>query len=1126
MMTKFHRGCCLLSMLIIILGGVTDSPAQTTTDDFKFQTLTPLQGLSHTVVNCALQDEIGFLWIGTQDGLNKYDGYSFTVFQNNPLDSTSIQDNNIRAMIKDRNGIFWLASWGGGLIKFDPLTEQFTQYINDPSDPRSLKDNWLHTIFQDRTGKLWVGTQDHGLAQFFPESGEFQHYQNDPENPNSISHNRVWSMAEDSRGHLWLGTANGLNRFIPDDRFFSFFPIRTPRPDQKDIRTIFVDNHDALWLGTADGLARFTIETESLEWLDVEVKNGQNGSRLTVNTIYQDRRGNFWIGTFAGLFRYDPDRQKLAAFTHDVLDRNSLSHNDIRFVLEDKSGILWIGTGGGGLNRCDLKPLKFKHLYYDPTDETTLSDNRVNALWVDRNSTLWVGTQNGLNKYVRGIFNFQIGAKDKLNTSKPRFIKFLADPNSPRSLTSSVITCLYEDQSGVLWIGTDAGLNKLVPGFNRFDPSQASFKSYTVESHGLSHNRINAMLEDRQNRFWIATDNGLCILDRDSEKVAFFRHDPHDQTTLSGNRIQSILEDHNGIIWIGIDGGGLNRLQLQPGQDPIAAGTRLTFQRFLSQPADPNSLSHNRVLSLRQDSFGNLWIGTIGGLNQIVAPLLAGNPESVRFSHFTTKDGLPNNTIFGILEDQKKHLWISTNNGLAEFVVETKTFRNYDISDGLQSNTFHPGACFKSPTDEMYFGGLNGLNQFYPEQVEDNPFPPPIAITSFTVFDKPLRQGTAIAYTDYLELSYKQNFFTCEFAALDFTQPEKNQYAYMLIGVDKNWIRAGTRRYASYTDLDGGLYTLKVIAANNDGVWNNEGQSLKIRIIPPYWKKWWFHLVEITAGFALLIGIFFLVIYRLKRQKEDALRELELKHQQRELEAARAIQLSMVSQQYPAMKDLEIAAKMESAKLVGGDYYDFILSPGGNKLYVVIADVSGKGVPSSLLMVSTRSILHSLTSQGLSTQEMIIETNKRIYEDTARMKDPMMVTMLLMEWDINAQALKYTGAGHEHILIYRQESQKVEVIKTGGLWLGAEKKINSFVVEKELDFNPGDMILLYTDGVTEFRNPKDHMFGLKQVIAYLEQHGHLSPHDFVESLFHTLNEFAQGATQFDDTTVVVLKKKW
>jgi signal transduction histidine kinase/streptogramin lyase len=591
----------------------------------------------------------------------------------------------------------------------------------------------------------------------------------------------------------------------------------------KTILSILEDRSGVLWIGTSGGLNQFDRKKEIFKhWIN-EPLNPSSISHNEVRSIYEDHLGNLWIGTFGGgLNQFDRKKEEFFHFKNRPDDPNSLSTDQILSIYEDQAGILWIGTYAGGINRLDREKSKFTHWVHKPGDRNSLNHNYVYSIYEDHAGILWVGTEGGgLNR---------ITARDDKG-SPSLFSHCLNNPDDSSSLSNNDVTSISEDRSGNLWIGTMNGLNK----FDRESKKFTHWVNQPGDPHSLSNNSVLSIFEDSAGNLWIGTRRGLNKFDYKDMTFSHWTHDSANPQSISHDVIVSIFEDRSGVFWIGTGGGGLNKFDRRRG----------TFTHWKNEPGKTSSLSNNEILSIYEDQFGGLWIGTIGGgLNKF-------NRKEETFTRYKEDDGLPNEVIYGILEDDIGNLWLSTNKGISKFNLKSETFRNYDRLDGLQINEFNQGAFFKSKS-RFYFGGINGFVSFVPESIIENQNIPPILITTFKVFDRIKKND--IYGTDEFKLSYKDKYYTFEFAALDYRNPAKNQYAYIMEGIDKDWIYSGTRRFTTYTNLPPGNYTFRVKGSNSDGLWNEKGVSLQITISPPFWQTWWFRVVALI----FLLGIAFL----------------------------------------------------------------------------------------------------------------------------------------------------------------------------------------------------------------------------------------------------------------------------
>ncbi|MDZ7763013.1 MAG: two-component regulator propeller domain-containing protein [Melioribacteraceae bacterium] len=826
--------------------------------EIKFEHLTPEMGLSQVTAHCILQDSKGFLWFGTEDGLNKYDGYNFTIFRHNENDTNSISDNFIWTLCEDSNQDLWVGTSNGGLNKFDREQQTFTSYKHDPDDPASISQDDVRVIFEDSRKNLWVGTNNGGLNRFNYEDETFVKYKYSLTDENSISHNSIRDIVEDNFGFLWIGTnGGGLNRFnSATEKFvrFTVSPGMFNSISSNFILSLLIDKNGTIWIGTyGRGLNKLTPSTMKFDSYAYEADNENSLINNNVNSLFEDQSGALWIGTEGGLSILNSSEEKFRNISQDPMRPSGLNNNIIRFITGDRSGLIWIGTAGGGINKYNPFSKRFIHYRHNPSDPNSLSSNMIRAVFEDSDGMLWVGTLGGgLNRFI--------------NESK-NFVHYKHDEDVPASISDNSVTSIYEDRKKTLWIGTwGGGLNRL----NSKDKNDRnSFEHFTHSSTNpktVPSNTIQDIYEDSYGNLWIGTESGLSLFVSEENNFIRFQHDSQNSSTISDDRIQSkcIYEDRANNLWIGT-WNGLNRISSLEKIDSQNSG-EIEFYKYKSSTTEIIGLSDNRIISLYEDPSSSpdkiiLWVGTVsGGLNRmIITKDPSNNSEQVNIVHYTERDGLPNNAIYGILGDERGNLWLSTNNGLSKFNPNEETFRNYSESDGLQSDQFYWGAYFRSSRGEMFFGGINGLTAFYPEDLKDNRHIPEVYITDFQLFNKPvpisedspLKQS--ILETDKIELPHDSYVMTFEYVALDYTIPEKNQYIYMLEGYDNDWIPAGNRRFVTYSGVGAGDYTFRVKGSNNDGLWNDEGTSIEVKVLPPFWSTLWFITLLIITITGLIV---------------------------------------------------------------------------------------------------------------------------------------------------------------------------------------------------------------------------------------------------------------------------------
>jgi signal transduction histidine kinase/ligand-binding sensor domain-containing protein/DNA-binding response OmpR family regulator len=847
-------------------------------ESVKFHHLYLEDGLSQSTVNATLESRKGFMWFGTQEGLNRYDGHEFVVYKFSPTDPDSISNDYINSICEDREGQLWVGTYNGGLNRFDPETEKFTRFQHRPDDPKSLNDNVIRAVIEDSRGILWVGTEK-GLNRFDKQTNTFFHYQHVPGNPKSLTHNEIRSIAEDPDGNLWIGTwGGGLNRLNRDLQTFTHYPDQqniSGNPDDavltgRQISSLHVDASGTLYIGASDGFSHFNPADGVFTNYKNQFPNSVNaGGSSSINILFKDvptAGGEYlWLGTDRGLYRFDCNTKKISGFRTDLNSPKSISRNWIFSIYKDRSGNFWIGTGADGIYRLNPSRDQFGCFLKNTDNPGGLIDSSVNSIMVDGKGIIWIGTSNG----IKGF--------DKKNN---RVIHYKHEPGNPNSLNYDDVRYIYEEHSGILWISMyEKGLNRL-----DIDGEKATFTLYKHEpdrADSLSCDNVRAIFEDHEQLLWIGTlGGGLNCLDAERKHFTIYRNDPDNPLSISSDQIRSIYEDRSDTLWIGTSHTGLNRFERSTSQ----------FIRFINDPSDPQSISHNLVLCILEDNRGILWVGTAGGLNRM-------GTSRKNFTRYTVSDGLPNNVVYGILEDQEGVLWLSTNKGISHFNPTTGRFENYDWSDGLQGNEFNYLSYFKTKTGEMLFGGTNGFNAFYPENITHNDHIPPIVITGFRLFNKPVPIGEwkdgrtilkkSITETQTIELTHEDFIFSFQFAALNFISPKKNQYAYMMDGFEREWNMVGNLNSASYINLPPGDYTFRVKGSNNDGLWNEKGASVRLTVLPPFWGTWWFRLGIILIGLWLAYLIYRMRIRSLQRQRKNL--EKMVKQRTQEVEMQREI---------------------------------------------------------------------------------------------------------------------------------------------------------------------------------------------------------------------------------------------
>ena len=798
------------------------------------------------------------MWFGTQDGLNKYDGYRFRSYHHDPTDPNTLSSNDIRAIYEDRSGRLWVGTWGGGLNCFDRRTERFTRYKHQPGVAGSISHNEILAIFEGRSGSLWVGTGGGGLNRLDLTTMQFERFDTTTDGT-GLSDRTVHTILEDRTGTLWIGTDKGLDLFDPLDGVFRRFPLPTgPAP----VKQLFEDRFGTLWIGTwGSGLIRYQKRDGSFSVFQPDPTSETSIGDRYIASILEDGMGKLWVGTRQnGLCLFDHTSETFSHFRADRSRASSLSHNEVLSIYEDGNGILWFGTYGG-LSKFNRGREQFRYFQPKFHDKKNHSQERVFAIYEDGDGLFWIGTNGGISLFDR---------------NRQTFTYHHYDADDPTGLSAPVVRAIRRDRDGNLWVGTYGGLNRML---SVTPDGRATFKHYFHEPDNpdsLAHNEIRAVFEDRGGNLWIATRGGGLDL-YDPTRDGFIHHRASGKSNTTGSighdRVYAIIEDLDGMLWIGT-------------YDGLSVYDRSTMviRTFRPEPGDDDSLSYKVVMSLHEDQQRALWIGTFGGgLNRF-------DRERKRFRHYGEKDGLPNEVVYGILEDAQANLWVSTNQGLSRFDPVREHFRNYDVNDGLQDNEFNAGAWCQARNREMFFGGINGFTTFFPARIKDDRSVPNVVITDLLLFNVPVKPGPkapmneAIENARLIRLQPDQDVFSLSFAALHFGNPERNRYAYRLEGWDRTWIStSAANRIATYSRLPAGSYIFRVKASNKDGVWNNEGTALKVIITPPLWLTWWARLFYFLLF--LVMAITFYRAYEKRMEKQRILKEeRELARRLRELD--------------------------------------------------------------------------------------------------------------------------------------------------------------------------------------------------------------------------------------------------
>ena len=880
---KFNSAICSVWFYLYIIFCSTGASGQ----NFEFTQLTTNQGLSQNHISSILMDKKGFMWLGSEDGLNMYDGYKFVHFKHSNLDKNSIDDSYIQDIVEDKLGNLWVATTSG-LNRFDREKNQFLHYIN-----KKIKLS-VNDIFQDSKNRIWLGT-DHGLFLFDVQNKSFQNYPYTDKNNRLKGAQFVNKVLEDDNGKLWIGTENGLYHFDP----------------KNTLRTAYFK-----------GAGSASLQSS---W---------------VKALLKDRNGNIWVGTHGGgMSLYDHKNKIFRNFLHGP--GNSIAHNDILSIIEARDGKLWIGTENGGISIYDIAANQFRTLQHNEDDNSSLGNNSVYCIYRDTAENIWIGTYSGGLSFLP-----RYGKK---------FMSYRKSSDNPQSLSNNIILSIEGDSDAdKVWIGTDGGglnlFNRKTKTFTHFRHSNSNIHSisndYVIavirisrdvlglgyhnggfdllntktgkfkhhmpvanDPYSLIISDVNNMFRDRNGNIWLGTwKGGLEFYNIKTGRITHYQHNPKDTTSISSNIVTKVFQDRDDNIWVGTYE-GLNLL------DPDTK----RFKRYKYNSGNKKSLSNNKIQCMLQTDNGDLWVGTLGGgLNYF-------DRSKQTFTAYTEQDGLASNVVHAIIRDKQNNLWLSTSNGLSRFNPIEKTFRSFGPADGLQGSEFNDNTCFEATDGELFFGGVRGFSTFYPDKLIYNDFVPPVYLTDFLIFNKPVPIGGKdavltenIRTIKELILSYEHSVISFEFAALNFNMPEKNQYAYQLQGFDQDWIYSGTTRKATYTNLDPGRYIFRVKASNNDGLWNETGTSLSLYVSPPFWQTFWFRAIIIIVAFSSIFTVYKLRVKAIQGQKKILIREVkertaEVMLQKQELQT-QSDHLKQLNQELHIQNEQEQLARQEAEK--------------------------------------------------------------------------------------------------------------------------------------------------------------------------------------------------------------------
>lgn len=855
--------------VLFIFIGIVCSSAQ---NQLRFDRISIEDGLSHTTVHSIFQNKDGLIWIGTEDGLNIYNGYSFKTYKFHAENPYSISSSVIKSIFRDKKGTVWIGT-ENGLNRYLPKKDGFISFKKEEKNPKSLTDNHIRKITEDQKGNLWLAT-DNGVTQvvnYSDTSIQCIQYPYDADAPNTINYPVVRGIFADSKDRIWVGTdGGGVYKIINPNSVNSSQPQKfiQYKADSDNINTITSnringfseDKYGNIWISTWNGgLNKLYIDENGDEKIIAYQHNEKDKTSINydkITTIFADSRGHIWLGTYnRGINRakISPNSNVLSfdSFQNEKDNEYSLSHNTAYTFFEDKTGEIWIGTWGDGISKVGNHSNRMLLFGF----QNGFKDEAFNEIWsidTDKDNNWWIGAWDG------GITRIAPKGEGSVLSYNKKITHFKHEPNNPNSISDNKVTSILHDSKDRLWATTWG--NYINVAFDVSKKENLQFKKIKVGDNAYF------VYEDKKGLIWVGTRNGLHLIENahlanfstNVVETSIYRAVQNNPRSLPTDKIRTMLEDSKGNIWLGTVDGGL-AVAKRSTFDEFPNADEMVFDTYKTNENDLGSLSHDHILTIYESSNGHIWIGSLGGLDKY-------NPETNIFTHYNENTGhLKNNIVSGIIEDDDHNLWITTERGVVELNPNTEKARFFDPKDGLQGNIFTAGAIHKDIYGNFLMGGRNGLNAFNPKQMRPNPNTPPVILTDFKILNQsilatnhPLLQNTSLSELKDITIQYRENMIAFEFAALNYTIPEHNQYQYKLENFDKDWVYIKNKRTATYTNLDPGTYTFLVKGSNNDGIWNEKPLRITLKISPPFWMTWWFRLLALT----IILGSISVFIYQ------------------------------------------------------------------------------------------------------------------------------------------------------------------------------------------------------------------------------------------------------------------------
>ena len=1093
----------------------------------KFGHLSVDHGLSQNNVGSIVQDQYGFIWFGTGDGLNRFDGYTFRIFKNDPRDSNSISSNYLYCLYLDNDSMLWIGFDNGIIDRLNLKTNRFTHFHLPTIKGISKNRSAISCITKNKSNQLFVATENDGIFVLDKKTGKWQNLRNDPHNSNSLSSNNITQLAFDKHGVLWCSTGGaGVVSWNPSTLKF----VRYTKLNSLNTSAIYPDRFGKIWVSAwAAGINCIDPKSGKIE------SNNDTASYLAkalpfglVTNFMEDQNGLLWISTAEkGVITFNQKTGNTIIYNKDPDDQNSISDNLVLSLFEDRSGLIWCGTWQGGVNIFDPQKQLMEHYYFNSKDKESLINNVVWCISKGENDKPWIATSEGICSFDPLTHKF---TKLEYNNS---------DLDAPEKQT--IIHSVLQDD-GQIWMGTNGA------GLFRYNPLTKKYKRYrykdepgftTTDFSGLAGHTVKILMLDKKNNLWIGS-GGLNLYQRDQDKFIYYLNNANDIESVSSNNISSLEESKDGKIWVATFDAGLNLL------DPITGKAK----RFKHDPENPNSLSDNKLTSLHIDKNDILWIGTKSGLCCYIE-------DKETFVLFTENDGLPNNHISGIESDDYGNLWISTNKGICLFNPAKRKVKSYDVNDGVQSNEFKANSSFKAKDGYIYFGGVKGMNRFNPRKLSDNRNPPNLVLTGFSILNKPHPLKENILITKEITLSYKDYFFSFDFAGLEYTNPAKNKYKYILEGFNEEWINIGTTRSLTFTNLDPGEYTLHIQACNNDGVWSDNTDGIRITITPPFWKTKWFYTSCILV---IIFSVYSYIKFREKKLTKEKvvlenkveIRTKELKQEKIKVEEAhkeitdsihyaKRIQRALLASDILLKKNLpEYFVLYKPKDIVSGDFYWAYkvdanygskdrkqVSITADKFLLAAGDCTGHGVPGAFMsLLNISKLSETVNEKKITSPEVILdhvrgEIIKALNPEGAEVESKDGMDCVLCAFDFNKRELQFAAANNPLWLLRNKELIEYKPDKIPvGIYHGELKPFSL----QTINLLKNDIVYIFTDGYADqFGGEKGKKFKYQQLKELLLTNAHLSMQEQKMFLNSAIEKWKGNLEQVDDILIIGIK---